>query len=607
MTLQRSQPRHSVRPSLLLDFANGKTLDPRIDFTRASTAFFYDGETYAKAEENLFEYSQQFDDSYWAKLRSTVTANADTAPDGTTTADAVLQASGETTSGLVQRPSIPVVAGDYVISVFARPNGKNFLRIFEQLSDGTNNTTWFNVSTGAVGTTDAGHTASITASTNSYYRCSIKFTVNAARSGTIIFGLGDTDGSFTVTDSGGLYLWGAQLEQRDSLTAYTPTTDQPITNYIPALQTAQNNQARFDHDPVTEESLGLLIEEQRTNLFTYSEDFSDSYWTKDNCSITANTIVAPDGTLTGDKLVEDASNAGHTVVKTITGLSSVYYTHSVFVKAGERTYISLNGSAAFNYFAVFDLSTQEVVSGNYDNAGITHVGNGWYRCHITGEADTTTQGFSSLLIRVLLNATPPSSYQGDGFSGVYIWGAQFEQGSFPTSYIPTSGSTATRSSDRVVLTGTALTEVFNPSQGTMYVNYNAPILGGRTTDPYVVAFSGGIGSTSPPSMRIRLEDSNNSAAFQIVLLSGTVSANIAGGIPSDLTDAKVCATYAVDDFAISVGGASAVTDTSGPLNLSSVSHLILGHNNGSLNGTIRKFAYYPQRLTNEELQRLTEA
>jgi len=237
-----------IKPSLNLDFANTKALDPRITYTRGSTATYYDGKTFAKAEENLLLYSQEFNNAVWTKTRATVTANADTAPDGTTTADSLLQASGQTSLGNIQNnngtnPIIPIV-GDYIFSVFAKPNGKNFLVLRETLLDGAINDTWFNVSTGVVGTTNADHTATIFASTNGYYRCSIKFTTASTSLGVLAFGVADTDGSTTVTDSGGLYLWGAQLEQRSALTDYTATTTQPITNYVPALQTAASGEPR---------------------------------------------------------------------------------------------------------------------------------------------------------------------------------------------------------------------------------------------------------------------------------------------------------------------------------------------------------------------------
>jgi hypothetical protein len=270
----------NIEPTLNLSFALTKALDPRISFARASTARFYDGRSTAKAEENLLIRSQEFDTASWFKARATVTANSTAAPDGTTTADTLTQTSGQTNGGALTQSGLSAVNGlSYTLSVFAKPDGKNFISVGEDLGTGSIRRTYFDVSTGAVGTTAAGHTASIAASSNGFYRCVITFSANASRSGIAYIFMADADNNTTVVDSGGVFLWGAQLEQRSSVTAYTPTTTQPITNYVPVLLSAANNVARFDHNPVTGESLGLLIEEQRTNLLTYSAQFDNAAWT----------------------------------------------------------------------------------------------------------------------------------------------------------------------------------------------------------------------------------------------------------------------------------------------------------------------------------------
>ena len=388
-----------IRPSLLLDFANSKTLDPRITFTRGSTATYWDGKTTAKAEENLLLRSQDFDHSYWEKARIDITANATTAPDGTTTAEAINQASGQTQIGRIFRSNLPNSAGAYTASVYAKANTRNFVTI--NTNDFINtgfNYTWFNLSTGAVGTNYSGHTASITDVGNGWYRCSITFTsVAAGSAGDVGFGLADTDGSETCADDqNGIYLWGAQLEQRSSATAYTATTSSPIVKYQPVLQTAASGEARFDHDPVTGESKGLLIEEARTNINTTSEHVGAGYNTTTNASALDNYGIAPDGTKTADLLVENTATAFHQIVQAYAGpTSGETWTYSVFVKRG-------NGSRHFalrlrdssgtilvddnNAIVYFDLSTGTVSTssdvGNVTLVGssIEDAGNGWYRC-----------------------------------------------------------------------------------------------------------------------------------------------------------------------------------------------------------------------------------
>jgi hypothetical protein len=162
---------------------------------------------------NLLERTEEFDNAYWSKLRSTITANAATAPDGTTTAEDFQQASGETSSGLVERTISWSSAQTF--SVYVKPNGKNWVFLQTQ-AGGSPRRTWFDISTGAVGTTNASHTAAISDEGDGWYRCSV---ADAAGSVVTVY-LADADNSVTVTDSGGIYIWGAQLEEGSTATAY---------------------------------------------------------------------------------------------------------------------------------------------------------------------------------------------------------------------------------------------------------------------------------------------------------------------------------------------------------------------------------------------------
>lgn len=111
-------------------------------------------------------------------------------------------------------------------------------------------------------------------------------------------------------------------------------------NYINSsgvLTSAANDAARFDYDPVTHACKGLLIERQRTNLFLYAQDFSNASWTKTACTVTADTTGAPDGTTTGDKIVESNVTGTHGVTVNASFASSGTYALSCFAKAGERS------------------------------------------------------------------------------------------------------------------------------------------------------------------------------------------------------------------------------------------------------------------------------
>jgi hypothetical protein len=185
--------------------------------------------------------------------------------------------------------------------------------------------------------------------------------------------------------------------------------------------------ARFDHNPITDESLGLLIEEQRTNLLLRSEEFDDAYWGKAAVTVAANTVVAPNGALTGDKLVEDTTTAIHrlqlsSVISVVAGTA---YTTSIYAKAGERQYINLNFATAFAARATFDLVAGTVANISLGTAAIVSVGNDWYRCSVTGTAATTATTSAFIQINNSSSAMD-TSYTGDGYSGIYIWGAQLE-------------------------------------------------------------------------------------------------------------------------------------------------------------------------------------
>ena len=206
----------------------------------------------------------------------------------------------------------------------------------------------------------------------------------------------------------------------------------------------------------------LLLEPQRTNLVLYSQDFGNAAWTKSNATITANTTTAPDGTTTADKLVENTANAQHRVLAVITVVAGVTHTMSFYVKADERTRVSIfdNASAADTEM-IFDLSNGTVVrTGTAVVASsITSLSGGWYR--ITASSTPTGTSMQSALRLVQSGTT--STYTGDGTSGLFLWGAQIEAG-LPSSYIKTEGTTVTRNADSFYLPFTA-----PPQQMTVYV------------------------------------------------------------------------------------------------------------------------------------------
>ena len=231
------------------------------------------------------------------------------------------------------------------------------------------------------------------------------------------------------------------------------------------IETISANQPRFDYDPVTGECKGLLIEESRSNSLLYSADTSNAAWGGKSTVIIGSTITAPDGTNTAYKVIENTSNVIHNTNQSV-GTISGTYTVSCFVKAGERYrgYIQIFGAGG-NVRAAFNLKTGTITGGSGTNT-ITPYPNGWYRVTSTGTFTSAT----AACYLVIYNDNGVGTYTGDGSSGLYFWGAQVEAGAFPTSYIPTTASTVTRTADLASITGTNFSSWYNSSEGTLYAS-----------------------------------------------------------------------------------------------------------------------------------------
>jgi hypothetical protein len=600
-------------PTLNLNFALTQTLDPRITFTRASTARYYNGVTTAKAEENLFTYSQEFNDASWSKNGTTATANTSVAPDGTTTADTLTENTA-TIPHNTNQAFTPINGVPYAFSVFVKKGtglgARDFIQLgFSNAQFGVNSYANFDINTGTVSFTGAGLTsASIVSAGNNWYRCIIVDTSVASTATFVVISLITTgtaanQESYLGLVTADMFLWGAQLEQRSAASAYTPTTTAPITNTIPVLLTAANDVARFDHNPVTSESLGLLIEEQRTNLVTYSEQFDNAAWAKQNVTITANTIVSPDGTLDADKIIATVSTAEHTTESAFSVVAGTTYTATFFAKQSELTRIGLrftNGAVwtggtsphiQFNFLT----ETITVIGGTIASSSFQNVGNGWYRismsvlCSVSGSAAFRVQ---------MANNAGGISFTGNGYDGVFIWGAQLEAATFATSYIATVASQVTRSTDTAVMTGTNFSSWYNQSEGTIVCQAIRYATGTATTGFVFQADD----STLNNRNSVAIGASGGTQLITLTVVGGAIQAQTNG---TALAANKVGYAYAVDNFATSLNGGASNLDTSGTLPVVTQARIGASSAVTIYNGTIARITYYPQRLPNSQLQALT--
>jgi hypothetical protein len=355
------------------------------------------------------------------------------------------------------------------------------------------------------------------------------------------------------------------------------------------LQTASNNVARFDHDPATGASRGLLIEEARTNSIAYSEDFGDASWAKlgGRVVITTNQIVAPDGNLTADFAEANGGDSGSRLTRQTDVASSDGKTLSVFAKAGTASFLQLLFGEDTEPWANFDLSAGTVGStGTVLSATITPVGNGWFRCQVATSSTTATNGTFGLVSSSAAGRAESNTLS----TGLYIWGAQLEAGGFATSYIPTTGATATRAADSAVVT--PISSFYNQAEGTLFAD--GVVRSSRL-------FS--LDDNTTTSSRIQIIPSSSVPQF---FVSGAAAINLGSALASGGERLQIAAAYKADDFAASRDGAAVQTDTSGSAPLG-ITHLRIGRSVSPfwVNGHLRKLAYWPKRLSNALLEQLT--
>ena len=381
--------------------------------------------------------------------------------------------------------------------------------------------------------------------------------------------------------------------------ASNPATYTGSDGYI-ALAT--NDQPRFDYDSITLACKGLLIEESRTNLLSYSNTFSDISWNKPNTVLSASAEISPDGTTNATKLSIAAATAVTSINKNSTVVAGTSYTITVYAKADELLLLNLGFAYNTNEYSgtQFNLSTGTVVrtwaagTGNTaTNATITLIKNQWYRCTVTITSGRTT-AFPCVLPS---NSTWSfgainQTLTGNGTDGVHIWQAQFEAGAFPTSVIPTTTTAVTRNADVASMTGTNFSDWYNPTEGTLYQEYSSATTSGVYASS-LGTFSNGIFFRPIFGQNMFVRKGNVTQA-QLGNVSFTPN-----------TFAKQIGAYALNDIASCVNASVVATDALAEL--PDVSAFYLGGVGAGVYGSFyfKKLSYYPLRLSNANLQALT--
>lgn len=352
---------------------------------------------------------------------------------------------------------------------------------------------------------------------------------------------------------------------------------------------------------------GLLIEDGRTNLLTYSQEFEDSSWGKANVSIVANAATAPDGTQTADALVENTSTSEHYCQKSLIPTLGTVYTFSMFVKrssGGRTAYLRVAGGSSA--LLVVDPDTGDLLTESGSDrlaSGFEAVVDGWFRLWLAFEAASADSTFFRLHLRDEANGG--ASYPGDGASGLYVWGAQLEAGAFPTSYIRTTSAAATRAADVATIEGIDEASWLAEGKGTLLIDTELAGFAG-TGNRYLWQIDRD--SLTDRLLVQRDADAPTPGELRAFVITGGVNQAIplagggaAGGVH------RVALAWRTNDFRICLNGAAVVSDDTGetPTGLTTVR--IGGRIGGAdaLNDHIRSLTYYPRALGDAQLRALT--
>jgi hypothetical protein len=440
----------AVKSDNLLGYAlpQGKYTPREMSVVRATTATRVNSLGLVElVPYNLYEHSEQFDNSYWTKAAVTISANATTAPNGTLTAEKAIGTATTTAHDVTRNLTRPSGSYTTTMSIYAKKSEDKYILL--QLADGgggigiTFDVDLGNVSAAAAtyGTGWSAVSNSISSVGNGWFRIIFTATTtNASTSLNTSYRVGNIANLFggsTGNGVNGVFIWGAQIVEGSAAKDYQRTE-------------TRLNIPRIDY------SLGsypsLLVEPQRTNLALRSQEFDNPTWQKaGGTTITANSTTAPDGTLTADTFNASQTNL---LWQNLSASNNTTYTLSLWVKLGTATNICLiaNNTLGWN-----------TIGGQSFNASNGLNTSTWTRISFTFTTPVLPVG----AINIHFGGNSQTGLT-QSTGTVFIWGAQLEAGAYPTSYIPTTSASVTRNVDILQRTNVYTNGLITASGGTWY-------------------------------------------------------------------------------------------------------------------------------------------
>jgi hypothetical protein len=559
--------------------------------------------TYKYNAHNIALRSEDFSHAAWTKDGFTVGSTA-TEPGGAT---AYLLLETATTALHQSHPTavVTIAAGTPTyISCVVKAEGRSWIYLgYSEDTSGLTRRVWFGVTgSGSVGTTDAEITSpAITSLGGDWYLCSFVATDPEPTGFFPRVGSASADGtsSFAGDTAKGVYATKFHVRRENSNTDYIKTDGTALYALPYEYDTSGN-------------MLGIRVEESRANLLTYSTQFNNAAWVPGGygVSATANVAISPDGTITADKLVSSAGTSQQRLQLSNHGLttSAGTYTLSVFAKSGEWNFLTLNMFDTVYKGACFDLTTGAVTLQSGVTASAEQCPDGsWWRLSITATITTALNYVvSGFWPAAATPGTLNASVTGDGVSGVYVWQAQLELGSFPTSPIITYGTSLTRAADNIFILNTAYP--FNGDLATFYARISPAIaLSNFTAAAYNSSGSYGAGNG------LLLRFANSSDVTVSTSMGGnatTANKTFAGPLTAgSFVKIAGAADDALNEAVVTANGLTVSTTITTLDWTGSGDRLQIGAITSSgaqaLNGHIKEFMMWPRRASAAELVTVT--
>jgi len=479
-----------------------------------------------KGRENLLKQSNNFDTT-WITPVSITKTSGQSGYDGSNDAWKIESNGVAAYDAVYQYISI---SGVNTYSVYAKAGTNN---IFVLRSAGAVDArAYFNLSAVSVSVNSSVIDASIESVGNDWYRCSMTF--NGANSVVYVY-----PNELGIASAGYIYIQDAQLEI--GLAATEVITTGATTGKAGLLE----DEPRFDYSGGAT-CPSLLLEPSRTNLIPYSEYIEEADII-DAAQVLTTTDATPEGTNNARVLAYNGGTNQHYMSFVPSVTNGETYTFSVFLKKKELRYVAL---IFLNDYAgrFFDLETGTILGttgGTLVDSKIENFGNGWYRCSITDVA-TSTSKFSGVYLSD--NGTALGPFVPTGNDGVYIYGYQVEQGSYPTSYIPNHSGTGSVTRGHEM--ETAISSRFSTQSFSFFADY---VVSQASNKSFPVISLDISGTTNDISIYL------NGYVGANLYLGSTNGGYIFGSSTNDGVNvgsqSKICVTYDGDEISYYINGA----------------------------------------------------